>query len=161
MALTPEQQLIVKNYIANDSFLNGQPSDGDGLGIIRDHLNAIASPAFVVWKTAATTEEYRQSILETAGAATQLDALTGSKRDSLLWVVSASTRPSIPATRSAIDDFCGSQNTLKGALASVHKRAARVIEKILSTGTGSDAAPATMGYEGTVDNNDVDAARRS
>ena len=161
MALTGPQQAIVKAYIAADPTLNNQPSDGDGLGFIRDHLNAITLPAFVVWKTATTTSEYRQAILETVGAATQLDILTGSKRDSLFWAISENTRPSIPATRTALDDFCGSQNTLKAALASVHKRSARVIEKILATGTGSDAVPATMGFEGTVDNNDVDAARRS
>lgn len=161
MALTPAQQAIVKAYIVADPTLNDQPYDGDGLGYIRDHLNAIASPDFIVWKTSTTTDEYRQAVMETAGAAPQLDALTGSKRDSLLWVIGASTRPSITATRTAIDDFCGSQNTLKAALASVHKRASRVIEKILATGTGSDAVPATMDFEGVVDSNDVDSARRS
>lgn len=159
--LTPAQQVILKAYIVADPTLNDQPYDGDGLGYIRDHLNAIASPDFIVWKTSTTSDEYRQAILETTGAATQLDALTASKRDSLLWSLSANTRPSIAATRAAIDDFCGSQNTLKAALTSVHKRPARVIEKILATGTGSDAVPATMDFEGVVDSNDVDSARRS
>ena len=159
--LTPAQQVTLKAYIVADPTLNDQPYDGDGLGYIRDHLNAIASPNFIVWKSSTTSDEYRQIILETTGAATQLDGLTASKRDSLLWSLSDNTRPSIAATRAAIDDFCGGQNTLKAALASVHKRASRVIEKILATGTGSDAVPATMGFEGTVDSNDVDTARRS
>jgi hypothetical protein len=159
--LTGPHKAIVKAYILSDPSLASQASDGNGLGFIRDHLNSLANPAFIVWKTLTTSQEYRQSIMETVGAATQLDALTVSKRDSLFWVITGETRPSIPATRAAIDDFCGSQNTLKLALASAHKRSATVIEKILSAGTGSDVAPATLGFERAITSDEVDAARRS
>ena len=41
------------------------------------------------------------------------------------------------------------------------KRAATRAEKALSTGTGTTASPATMGYEGALNYMDVDAAMRS
>jgi hypothetical protein len=39
------------------------------------------------------------------------------------------------------------------------KRPALLGEKILATGTGSDASPATLGYEGNISYQDVQAAR--
>jgi hypothetical protein len=47
--LTPAQQLIIKNYILANPELANQPPDGDGLGVIRDHLNQPSSPAVLVW----------------------------------------------------------------------------------------------------------------
>jgi hypothetical protein len=36
-----------------------------------------------------------------------------------------------------------------------------VVEKLLATGTGSDGSPATMGFEGPISYQDVQAARAS
>jgi hypothetical protein len=41
------------------------------------------------------------------------------------------------------------------------KRLASRIEKLLATGTGSDAAPATMSFEGAISWQDVEQARTS
>ena len=41
------------------------------------------------------------------------------------------------------------------------KRSASVVEKLLATGTGSDVAPAMMGFEGPISYQDVGEARRS
>lgn len=92
------------------------------------------------------------------GGAHQLDALTASKRESLLWAVSDTLAPSTLAVRTALDDFCGSQNALKGAIQAAQKRTALRAEKLLSTGTGSVASPATMGFEGSLTYQDVEAA---
>lgn len=126
---------------------------------IADAYNLPASPAWTVWKTSVDAETWDDAIMGTTGAATQLDALTASKRDSLFWALERTLNPSNPATRAALDDFCGSQNTLKAALAAAQKRPATRAEKLVSTGTGSTAFPATMGYEGALTYQDVEAAQ--
>jgi hypothetical protein len=67
--------------------------------------------------------------------------------------------PANPAVRAALDDFCGSQNTLKAALQAAEKRNATRAEKLFSTGTGSTASPATMSFEGQLTYQQVEAAK--
>ena len=80
----------------------------------------------------------------------QLDGLTSGKRDALMWFIGDTINPSDPAVVATLNDFCGSQNTLKASLTDGAKRKALRAEKILATGTGSLAVPATMTYEGTI-----------
>lgn len=101
--------------------------------------------AHVVWRTVLSPEMARSAIIE---GATQLDALTVGKRDSLFWLCSGNLNPSVPSVRAAIDDLCGTQNMLKGALQAAQKRFATRAEKVLSSGTGTTASPATLTYEG-------------
>lgn len=124
-----------------------------------DAYNLPAVPAWTVWKTSVDAEAWDDAIMGTTGAATQLDALTASKRDSLFGALGRTLNPANPATRAALDDFCGSQNTLKAAIAAVQKRTATRAERLFSTGTGSTASPATMGFEGSLTYHDVEAAR--
>jgi hypothetical protein len=120
--------------------------------------NLPASPEWTVWRTSVDAETWDDAILGTMGAATQLDGLTASKRDSLFWALSKTLNPSNPATRAALDDFCGSQNTLKAAVQAAQKRTSTRAEKLFSSGTGSTAAPATMTFEGKLTYQDVEAA---
>ena len=119
--------------------------------------NLPAAPAWTVWRTSVSAVEWRGAIIG-GGGATQLDALTASKRDSLFWAVEQTLNPSVAAVRAALDDFCGSQNTLKTAIQAVQKRGATKAEKLFSSGTGSVASPATMTFEGNLTYQDVEAA---
>lgn len=156
MALTPAQQATLKAYIQNDATLNAQPNNNTGNGEIANALNAEVSPAWYVWLTSYTPELKARAI--DAGI-TQVDNLTASKRDTLLWWAGRTHDASKAATQQAMSDLCGSQNTLKAALIDGAKRKARVVEKILATGTGSLASPATAGFEGTLTPDDVEQAR--
>ena len=155
--LTQEQLAVLKADILADPVLSQWAATGRMAQEIADAYNLTASPAWVVWRTEVTAEEWRAAIIG-GGGASQLDALTGSKRDSLLWAVNDTLDPSVPAVRTALDDFCGSQNTLKAAIAAAEKRNALRCEKLFSSGTGSTASPAMMGYEGTLTYQDVEAA---
>ena len=126
-------------------------------GEIADWYNQPADPAWYVWRSSVTGPEWRNAVIG-GGGATQLDGLTASKRDSLLWALSDTLNPSVANVRAALDDFCGSQNTLKAAIAAVQKRTATRAEKLFSAGTGSSGSPATMGHEGTINYRDVEAA---
>ena len=106
---------------------------------------------FVVWRSKLTPEQARAAIIK---GATQLDGLTVGKRDSLFYLVSGDLDVSDAAVRTAIDDLCGTQNQLKGYLTAVQKRTTTRAEKILASGTGTDAAPANLGWEGWLSGND-------
>lgn len=159
MALTPEQLAILKADIAADPVLAAWAATGRMAQEIADVYNSTASPAWTVWRTSVAADEWAQAIIG-GGGATQLDALTGSKREALLWACERTLDPSQVMVRAALDDFCGSQNTLKAAVQAAQKRTATRAEKLFSTGTGSPASPATLGYEGPIAYSDVDAALR-
>jgi hypothetical protein len=155
--LTHDQLLALKADILADPVLAAWAATGRMSQEIADAYNLPASPAWYVWRTAVTNVEWRAAIIGGGGAG-QLDALTASKRGSLLWAVEDTLDPSSPNVRAALDDFCGSQNTLKAAIQAAEKRTANRAEKLFSTGAGSQATPATMGWEGTLTYQDVEAA---
>lgn len=115
-----------------------------------------ADTTFVVWRTSMSTGLSRGAIIT---GATQLDALTAGKRDSLLWLCSETLNPTDPAVRAAIDDLCGTQNTLKAALVSAQKRNATRAEKALATGTGTTAVPGLLVYEGKLSYGEASTVR--
>jgi hypothetical protein len=154
VALTTEQLQALKADIAADHAFDAIPHNSDGAFAVAAAYNAEASPAFYVWRSNVTAQEWRAAIIG-GGGAVQLDALTGSKREALLWAVGESLNPSVAAVRAALDDFCGSQNTLKAAIVAAEKRKAKRIEKLFATGTGSEAVPATLGYEGQIPYDEV------
>jgi hypothetical protein len=160
MTLTPAQLTALKANILADSTLAAWAATGRMAQEIADAYNLTASPAWVVWRSSVGPIEWRNAIIG-GGGASQLDALTASKRDSLLWAVSDTLNPSNANVRAALDDFCGSQNTLKAAVLAVQKRAAIRAEKLFSTGTGSDASPATLTHEGPLTYQDIEAALQS
>ena len=149
--MTPAQTATLKAYIlANLSqYASGVGTDYQAIA------NALNEPTtFVVWQSNLTPELARQGIL---GGVTQLDNLTVGKRDALLYLVSSTLDCRISSVRSAFDDLTGTQNTLKAALLVVQKRFAKLAEKLLAVGTGSDAAPAMTSFEGDVLLQDIGA----
>ena len=155
--LTPAQQAVLKADILADPVLAGWAATGAMAQEIAEAYNAAATPAWYVWRTAVTADEWRDAILNGGGAA-QLDNLTVSKRDSLLWACSGVLDTSKSQVRDALKNFCGSQNQLKAALAAIQKRTATRAEKLFSTGTGSAGSPATMTFSGSINYQDVEAA---
>jgi hypothetical protein len=72
-----------------------------------------------------------------------------------------SFNPSLTDMRAGFDSIfsgAGGVNT-RAALLALYKRSARYIEKIFATGTGTDASPGTLVYEGTISYQDVQDAR--
>lgn len=101
----------------------------------------------VVWRAQLTPDIMDPAIV--AGAV-QLDNLTVGKRDTLLWLANRELDNSA-ALRTALDDLCGTQNTLKTAIKDAQKRASTRAESALSAGTGTSVDPATLGWEGQID----------
>lgn len=160
MTLTPVQLTALKTDIASDSTLAAWAATGRMAEEIAYEYNKLAAPTWVVWRSSVNAAEWREAIIG-GGGASQLDALTASKRDSLLWAVSETLNPANVNVRTALDDFCGSQNTLKAAVSAAQKRNANRAEKLFSTGTGSTASPATLTHEGPLTYQDIEAALQS
>lgn len=154
--MTPEQLQTLKAAILADPVLSAYPQSIDGAYDMATYLRGMASPVFTVWNSAMTPEISRAAVVV---GATQLDSLTAGKRDALLYIVSGTLDCTKAAVRQALDDLTGSQNVLKAAIVAAEKRPALRIEKILSTGTGSEASPATTAWDGSLGYSDILDAR--
>lgn len=159
--LTPEQQAAVKADILATPELAAHPNNSDGAFAIAAYYNAVASPDWIVWKDSVT----RQEILQNGFDWTRLDNLSVGK--ARVWsdiFVDGTLNPSKPNVRAGIESvWVGTAADLAvRAAVYVHcKRPATRIEKLLSTGTGTDATPATMGFSGPVSYSDIELARNS
>lgn len=156
--LTSSQLQALKAHINGDPLLAAQPATSDGAFTIAAALNAPATPAFVVWRTAVTIEE----IMSNGFRWTDVDALTAAKfRTWDLMCRLGTINPSRPNVRQGIRDCWGNGSQQEAAILPHLKRAATRAEQVLASGTGSDAAPATMSFEGELSYQDVLQARAS
>ena len=112
MLTTAQLQTLKADILADPAFAS-IPNNDDGNFAIAAVYNALASPAWRVWKTSVTTSECK---------------------DAINWTE---------------------------YIMALAKRDATRAEKLFSTGTGSDATPATMTFEGSLSYSDVSAARNS
>jgi hypothetical protein len=157
--MTPAQLQTLKAAILADPEMASQPMTSGGAQVIRSLFNLPASPAFVVWRTAVT----RAEILQNGFDWTRLDNLSVGK--ARVWsdiFVDGTINPSKANVRTGIDSvWVGTAPDLAvRAAVYVHcKRAATRAEKLLAAGTGSDAVPATMTFEGELSADDVQQAR--
>ena len=153
--MTPTQLSALKVVALADATASALIAAGNDTGLA-EWFNAPTS--HVVWRSSLTPDQSRAAIIQ--GAA-QLDALTVGKRDSLFWLASGNLNVSDASVRAAIDDLCGTQATLKASLLAAQKRTCSVAEKVLSTGAGTPATPATLGWEGVLSGNDMSAIREA
>lgn len=142
--LTPAQYTALKNHIDNTPALAAQPNNSDGAFTIAAAMNLPANPAWIVWRTSVT----RKEILQNGFDWTRLDNLSVGK--ARVWsdiFVDGSLNPSKANVRAGIESvWVGTaQDLAVRAAVYIHcKRAATIAQKLFSTGTGSDATPATM-----------------
>ena len=118
--------------------------------------NANASPAFIVYKTSVSRNEVGKAFVATA-----LASITAGNNDKLANFASwnETINPSRADQRGFFDDVfsVAAGASTRAALAVLWRRHAKRIEKLFATtpGTGSDADPATLVYEGDVSSDDI------
>lgn len=161
MPFTLAQNLLIKAAILADPALAAQPNTYSGNAAIRDALHLQAAPAFTVWKSRVPITEVGDNF-----AGTELASLQATSQDRLRTIAMYSDsgiNPSLSDRRAFFDDiFSGPSGVLTRAkLLILWKRLSSRLEKILATGTGTDAAPATLGYEGTITPDELETARLS
>lgn len=159
MALTSQQLATLKADILADPTLSAHAAE-KSYGLITAAYNSPASPAWTVWRTLVTiTETGRQFVgSEWAG----MTSANHTRLQTVAQWLAAGYDASKSDIRAMFDDIwsgAGGANTRTRLLA-LWKRTATRAEKLLSTGTGSDALPATLGFEGNISDADVEAALR-
>ena len=159
--LTPAQLQTLKTAIDADPVLAAQPMTMGGAYYIAGELNTAANPAFWVYRTNVPNDEVGNAF--NGGEIAGMSSLN-MQRLQLLFAASNGTQNGSRADRR--DAFDGSFPTSGGAptrtaLAVVWRRQALRSEQIFASGAGSTAAPATMGYEGTLSPDDIVSAREA
>ena len=160
-SLTPAQVATLRTLVLAEPTLASARQSGDDTAIAA-WLNAPSSPSYIVWRTSVTKEQIQASA---SFDWTRVDNLSVGK--ARIWdqmFYGGSINPSQANYRAGIDaTWVGTQADLnvRSAVYAVCKRTATRAEKALATGTGSDASPATMGFEGMISAADVAAARNS
>ena len=161
MALTIAQQATLKAAIAADGTLNAFPNTSDGAFAIAAALNLPSSPAFTVWKSNVS-----RTAVFNAFDGGEVESLTTAESNRLQVIAAFALEGVSPFridTRALFDGvFSGAGGTVtRPALLALWKRIATGGEEIFATGTGSDADPATLDYEGSLSYQDVYQARNS
>jgi len=159
-SLTPAQLATLKTYITNDATFNARPNDQAGATATATDLNALTTaPVFIVWKSSESIREVGKAF--DGGELAGLTSLNHTRLQTLGVFLSGGISPQRANHRQFFDDIfsgAGGVNT-RAALLALWKRTARRIASVFATGTGSDASPATLVFEGTVSYSDVLNAR--
>lgn len=164
--LTPQQQTALKAHIDASPDLSVFPNNADGNFAIADLLNLDAAPDWWVWRTRLEKHTVTD---ETSPEATTfswpaLGARSASEQFIWreLWNSTLSCNPSLPQVRQGFADVFsgGTGATMRTHMLAMARRKATRVEKVLSSGTGTAAAPATLTFEGQISYQDVEEARR-
>lgn len=157
--LTTSQLQALKAAILADPAFAGLPLTSGAAALIAEEFNRPASPSFIVWRTAVPLDEIMRNGMDW----TRVDNLSVGKARIWDWLSRLGTiNASQPNVRSGINaTWVGTAADLavRAAVYSHCKREATRCEQLLATGTGSDASPATMTFEGALTSEDVQLAR--
>jgi hypothetical protein len=169
-ALTTAQLQTLKASIAASEF-SALPKNADSAATVAAAYNLDASPDFWVWRTSVTKSEFVNS---TSGDGTTFN-WTGTgfigrsqgERDAWREIFNGtdSCNPSLANVRQAFADIFSGATAPAPAnrthLLAVARRRCSRAERLYTTGTGSTASPAVMGWEGTLGGDDVQNAWNS
>lgn len=129
-------------------------TDGNLSGLA-DFYNEPAAPAFTVWKSSVSAEE----IMRNGFDWTRVDNLAVGLARVWEWMFQFGTiDPSRANIRAGIEQVWKGTAPDLAVRAAVYvhcKRPASRIERLFATGTGSDAVPGTMVYEGPLNFGDL------
>lgn len=152
--MTPEQLSTLRAAVLADQELAAVGRNDTELARL---LNLPA--AFVVWRTRVTQDEIMQNGFDWV----RVDNLSVGKARIWEWLFDNDQRsinPSKVNVRAGIDEAWKGTAADLAVRAAVYvhcKRAATRAEQILGSGTGTDATPGTLGFEGDVSINDIGA----
>lgn len=115
-----------------------------------------ADSTFVVWRKSIQPADYRAAIVWT-----EVDTLTAGKARIWEWVTANMTQAldgSDLNVRQGIADAFGAGTTTRANLLAVAKRFATKCEALFATGTGTDADPGDLVFEGKLSHSDISRA---
>ena len=158
--LTDAQKTTLAADVAADPAFASLPHNSDGAYAIADAYALTIDNAFIVWKSSVTNDEIMQNGFDW----TQVDNTTVGKARIWEWMFSNERRsidPSKLNVRAGIDEAWKGTAAMLAVREAVYghcKRVANRAEKLFATGTGTTASPATMGFEGRMNYQEVQIA---
>lgn len=167
MSLTASQLATLKAAIVSEPTWNALPNNDDGNAALAAVLNQTAVPDFIVYKTTLS----RHEILTGASLEGTVFTWTGGayitrsqgERDAFREIFNSTgaVDPRLPSIIAAFNDiFSGAGGaTNRAHIAAISKRKATYAEKVLATGTGSLASPASLTLDGPISSTDINTAR--
>lgn len=173
MPLTAAQLQTLRTYIDSVPELAARPNTPDDAFAIADYVNTIETPDYWVWRTKVRKNEYTQEVSADgttfAWTGTGFIGRSQGERDAWRELFNGggagenSVNPSLPNVRQAFTDIFSGATAPAPAnrthMAAISRRKATRAEKLFATGAGTTANPSTMSFEGSVNFQDVQAAR--
>lgn len=155
--LSPAQLQTLKADILADQALSVLPNTPDANYQIAQAYNLLADPVWVVWKTMIPTSDIKKAMVWTE----YVGRSTGEQNAFALMIADGVINASDVNVRAGFADIFSGPNgaTTRANLTALAKRSATRAEQLFSTGTGSDASPATLTFEGGLSHHDVQQAR--
>jgi hypothetical protein len=140
--------------------VNLVPNNSDGNAAIAFWYDQATNPAKIVWRNAVPVYQVGQAMLSADVA--NLTATNLSRLQVLAQYALQGFTGSVDTEAGFNDVFsaAGAAGT-RALLHTVWRRTALRIEALFATGTGSDAVPATLVFEGQISGGDVNTARNS
>lgn len=169
MTLSAAQLQTLHDDIVTNTHWGEDPADlsRDANQRIADVYNAVASPDFIVWKNLVSLDEVGASI--NGQNVADVTAANADRLAVFFQIMPGGVKPFRADHRAFFDDvFSGAPGTetlaaLNGngtADDGLWRRLATLGEKLFATGTGDNATPATLGFEGQITQAEVSNARR-
>jgi hypothetical protein len=150
-ALTAPQIATLRTAVLTEPTLATARNTGDDAAIA-NWLNAIAATPYIVWRSRVPFQEVAD-----ATSAADLGAMTASNVSRYSTLMQVSPNGIVPTAdrRAGFEDIFGgtagaTTRTKLGNAGTVWKRQASRAEGLLATGTGTDASPGTLTFEGVV-----------
>lgn len=156
MALTESQSAALKAAILADQNLSTWVQERRD-DLIAAYYNEPASPAFIVWKTFVTQDEIMQAGFDWV----RVDNLSVGKARIWEWLFDnsqAAINPSKANVRAGIAECwkgTAADLAVQAAVLAHCRRACNRVERLFATGTGSEAVPGLMTFEGMVSPFDI------
>lgn len=155
MNLTNAQKATLKTFIQSDPVLGPAAIAGD-YDLVANSLNALASPDFWGWRTSVSRSDIYNEV--SAGGTTwnwttyknQGVAEQNAWTQIFMGDQANFSKDNVRAGIAAIFTGSAAANAQRDHCLAVGRRKANLAEKVLATGTGSTASPATFGAEGTI-----------
>ena len=172
-SLTASQKTTLKNFILADPVLSLLPLNTDSYFTMALALNATASPDYWVWKSSLRKHDLTDqasdvgTVFDWGTAAGNFISRSQGERDcwAQVWNSSLTVNPSAQNVRDAFANIfsgsgAGAVNN-RNHFTALARRKATIAEKLLASGTGSTASPATSGFEGTLSYTDIQGVMES
>ena len=142
--LTSGQLQTLKTLVQADPIATALANAADDVGLAA-WLNT-GDATYTVWRTDLTIDECNAVIVWT-----EVDGLTAGKARIWEWMKSLAVLNASRANiRQGILDAFASATATRTALTALAKRLASRAEKALASGTGTNASPATLTWEGQI-----------